>query len=183
MLKNSIKGIFASKSSCSPSAKMRKLISSSSKILHKEFRDSLATFSQKEAFCETTPMHLRHFASASWVLHKYLTCEMSRVSVFKGQTMTIFQKLLICLFHAPLNSKHYFLKNLYQSSRAFISKTHLRYVLTLFSFESLDSRISRVGLFLKGVRKFSFSCQNFFFFDWAVFHCVCLFLCWAHMTF
>ena len=53
-----------SKSSRSLSVKMRKLTSSSSKILHKEFCDSLMTLSRDIASRETSYVLLRHFLSS-----------------------------------------------------------------------------------------------------------------------
>ena len=126
-----------SKSSCSLFVKMRKLISSSSIILHREFWDSLATLSREEASRETSPVLLRHFVSsfASALLVHYLQNE--RIFSFKGQIVTVFQKLpiyLLCASHIP---KHHFHSNLNQKSLDFISKSSLRYVLTTFIFEIL----------------------------------------------
>ena len=123
-----------SKSSCSLFVKMRKLISSSSIILHREFWDSLATLLREEASRETSPVLLRHFVSsfASALLVHYLQNE--RIFNFKGQIVTVFQKLPIYLLRVSHIQKHHFHSNLNQNSRTFISKTHLRYVLTLFHF-------------------------------------------------
>ena len=109
-----------------------------------------------------------HFASASWVLQEYLTRKMSWFSVFKGQTVTIFQKLPIFLFRTTLNPKHYFLQNLNQNSRAFIFETHLRYVLTLFIFLIFRLSLRFYNFYgwviLEEVGKTLSSCQNFLIF-------------------
>ena len=80
LLKNSFRGIFESKSreklSHNLTAKIRKLIFISSKILHREFHDFLMTASWETTSCETFPVHLRHFVSIPRVLCEKLSREM-----------------------------------------------------------------------------------------------------------
>ena len=120
LLKNSSRGIFMSKSweklSCSLSTKIRKLIFISSKILHREFRNSLVTASRETASRETCPVHLRHFASILRVLCEKLFRKMSVFSVFKRANSDSFSKTSFCLLRASLNPKHFSLSNLNQNS-------------------------------------------------------------------
>ena len=60
----------ASKVSCTLVAKMRKWIFISSKILHTEFCDSLASPSRETASHKNCPVHLRLFAGNSQVLRE-----------------------------------------------------------------------------------------------------------------
>ena len=60
----------ASKLSRTLVAKIRKQIFISSKVLHREFHDSLARSSWEIASCETRHVHLRHFASNSQELRE-----------------------------------------------------------------------------------------------------------------
>ena len=129
LLKNSSSGIFASKSqkklSCSLTTKMRKLISISSKILHREFPDSLASASWETTSRETCPVHLRHSTSILRVLHEKLSREMSGFSVFKRTKSDRFSKISFCLLHASFNPKHISHSNLNQNSKDFNSKSYL----------------------------------------------------------
>ena len=125
---------FASKASCTQVTKMRRWISISSKILHRDSCNSLASHSREMASRETTPVHLRHFVRNSRVPREYLSCKMSRFSVFKEAHSDSFSNILFCLPRVSLNPKHSFHSNLNQNSMDFIPKTSLRYVLTLFIF-------------------------------------------------
>ena len=123
LLKNSCISIFASKVSRTQVAKMRKWISISSKILHRESLNSLASHSREMASCESCPVHLRRFARNSQVPRDYLSRKMSGFSVFKEAHNDSFSKTLFCLPRVSLNPKHPFHSNLNQNSLDFIPKT------------------------------------------------------------
>ena len=145
LLKNSFKGIFASKSreklSHNLTVKMRKLIFISSKILHREFSDSLIAASREIASRETYLMHSRHFTSIPQVLREKLSREMSGFLVFKWANSDNFSKTFFCLLRASLNPKHIFHSNLNQNLEDFDFNTYLRYVLTSFSLWFLRLRL------------------------------------------
>ena len=131
LLKNSYISISASKVSRTQVVKMRKWISISSKILHRESLNSLASHSREMASCKSCPVHLRHFARNSQVPHNYLSCKMSGFSVFKEAHNDSFSKLYFA-FLVSLSTQNTIFTQISTKTHWISSLRLLRYVLTIF---------------------------------------------------
>ena len=132
LLKNSFRGIFVSKLRVSLLATYLQKWGIYFQFFQ-NFTERISQLSHDSFTRSSFPQNMScAFEPISRVTSRELYPRNEWIFNYIGQIVLVFLKLIFCLFRASLNLKHHFHSKLNQTSKDFISKTHLRYVLSFF---------------------------------------------------